>query len=421
MTTSSADGTAHGVDSYRSAPSSSSFKTCVIYMLGYPGMGKRTVGGHLATLLDGVLVDNALINRPLLELFRWDGVEQLPPRIWERAVPIQEAVLATIEDLAPSTNSYVFTNVIEAGPTAAEEYDRVRSLAHRRESLFLSVMLTCDIEAQVSRIDNPDRIALRKGADPQGYRGHRLSTSLYQPPAAEVIHIDTTQTPPADNAEHILNQLCDRGYVAATGASLQRCSTDVSASASSVPVDERPTPVLLLMTGLPGSGKTTRARELERQYNAVRFTPDEWMIPLFGEPEPGSTRSILEGRLVWTATRVLRAGSSVILDFGLWGRDERQALRALAISEGIPCQVVYFPIDYETQRLRTRHRSQNAPATTFEYSDEDLQRQQAQYQVPEQNELDGEPVGPPPTGYASWAAWTVKRWPTAYGHPDPSF
>lgn len=192
---------------------SSRYETCVVYLLGYPGMGKRTIGSHLATLLDGVLVDNMLINRPLLELFRWDGVEPLPPEIWDRVIPIRDAVLGTIEDLAPPSNSYVFTNVIEEGPTAADQYDRIRSLAHRRGSLFLAVMLTCDIDVQVSRIDNADRVALRKGSDPEGYRGHRLSTKLYQPPADEVIHLDTTTTPPATNAGQIHRVLQDRGFL----------------------------------------------------------------------------------------------------------------------------------------------------------------------------------------------------------------
>lgn len=189
------------------------FDTCVVFMLGYPGMGKRTVGRYLAELLDGVLVDNALINRPLLELFRWDGIEPLPTEIWERVVPIREAVLRTIEELAPSSNSYVFTNVIEEGPTAADEYEALRSLARRRGSLFLSVMLTCDIDVQVSRIDNPDRVALRKGSDPEAYRGYTLTTNLYQPPAAEVMHVDTTHTSPADNARRIFSTLRDRGFV----------------------------------------------------------------------------------------------------------------------------------------------------------------------------------------------------------------
>ena len=33
----------------------------VVLLLGYPAAGKRTVGGHVARLLDGVLVDNQLI------------------------------------------------------------------------------------------------------------------------------------------------------------------------------------------------------------------------------------------------------------------------------------------------------------------------------------------------------------------------
>jgi hypothetical protein len=211
---------------YPSVPAGSSpvpFETCIVLMLGYPGMGKRTIGTHLATMLNGVLVDNQLINRPLLELFRWDGVAPLPPQIWDRVIPIRDAVLGVIEDLAPCSNSYVFTNVLEEGrPAAAEEYHRIGALARRRGSLFLSVMLTCDIEAQVRRIDNPDRIALRKGSDPEGYRHHRLTTALYQPPAGEVIHLDTTQATPASNARRIYQELRERGLQEPGGISSTR-------------------------------------------------------------------------------------------------------------------------------------------------------------------------------------------------------
>jgi shikimate kinase len=49
----------------------------MVLLLGYPGVGKRTVGARLAQLLDGVLVDNQLINVPLLTLFTWDGRDEL--------------------------------------------------------------------------------------------------------------------------------------------------------------------------------------------------------------------------------------------------------------------------------------------------------------------------------------------------------
>lgn len=191
--------------------STRSYETFVAFFLGYPGMGKRTVGSALASLTDAVLVDNQLINRPLLELWRWDGKESIPMEIWERVVPIREAVLGTIEDLAPRTNSYVFTNVLLDDEDGAQHYARIRSVAERRGSLFLAVVLDCDIEVQVSRIDNPDRRALRKGSDPEGYRHHRLVTTLFRPPAEEVLDLDTTATDPRTNARTVLAELRRRG------------------------------------------------------------------------------------------------------------------------------------------------------------------------------------------------------------------
>ncbi len=186
-------------------------ETCVVLLLGYPGVGKRTVGLYLVELLDGVLVDNQLINIPLLTLFKWDGKFPIPMEIWERVKPIREAVLGTIEDLAPKSNSYVFTDVLKLDGEGARHYDRIRSLAQRRGSLFLSVMLDCDVEEQVRRIDNPDRVALLKGSDPEGYRRHRQRTRLFEPPPEEVVHIDTTEVGPRPNAQTIYELLLSRG------------------------------------------------------------------------------------------------------------------------------------------------------------------------------------------------------------------
>jgi AAA domain len=53
-------------------------------------------------------------------------------------------------------------------------------------------------------------------------------------------------------------------------------------------------PTLYLLVGLPGSGKTTLARQLETERYALRLTPDEWMMPLFGWGESGDKREIVE-------------------------------------------------------------------------------------------------------------------------------
>lgn len=194
-----------------------SHETAIVFLLGYPGMGKRTVGDALATLIDAVLLDNARINGLLLEPFRWDGVAPLPTEIWDRVTPVRHALFGVIEDLAPASNSYVFTNALEDEESSTEHYNSIKSLAARRESLFLAVQLDCDIDVQVSRIDNPDRIALRKGADPPGYRWHRQNVKLFEPPIEDRFDIDTTDTSPQENAELIRTELVQRGFTAPGG------------------------------------------------------------------------------------------------------------------------------------------------------------------------------------------------------------
>jgi predicted kinase len=71
--------------------------------------------------------------------------------------------------------------------------------------------------------------------------------------------------------------------------------------------------ILYLIVGLPGAGKTTKARQLEVEASALRFTPDEWMHALFGRNDQ-ATRDVLEGRLIWIALRALQLQTNVILD-----------------------------------------------------------------------------------------------------------
>ena len=176
----------------------------------------------------------------------------------------------------------------------------------------------------------------------------------------------------------------------------------------------------ILMVGLPGAGKTVRARELEEQRQALRLTPDEWMIPLFGEPDAGGRRDVLEGRLLWTALQVAGRGLDVVVDFGLWGRDERSALRWLFAAVGADCRIEFLDLDFETQLVRIRERFARTPEQTFEMSVEDLQNWRESFETPTDDELHGGPVPPPPAGHATWSAWAAIRWPSlpdAYGHP----
>ena len=175
---------------------------------------------------------------------------------------------------------------------------------------------------------------------------------------------------------------------------------------------DTPVATLFLVVGLPGAGKTMRAKNLAAEHAALRLTPNEWMISLFGDPQPAGKRDLLEGHLISLALDALRLGTSVVLDFGLWGRDERASLRWLARSAGASCEVVYLPVDRRTQLERIRHRWTRTPDQTFVMTEEDVDRWRAQFDVPDEAEVAGGDIADPPSEWSNWLDWAGERWPS---------
>jgi len=173
-------------------------------------------------------------------------------------------------------------------------------------------------------------------------------------------------------------------------------------------------PTLHITVGLPGVGKTTLARELERTRGALRLTPDEWLLPLLGVRWTyfGDKRDVLEGRLIWVAHQVLRAGGSVVLDFGFWSREERYAMHAIADLAGADFALHHVTLPEDERRRRATERWRRAPHETFAMTPEDHERFRAMFTPPDAEELEGRPPPPPPAPYESWPAWAADRWPT---------
>src|SRR5258705_10851114 len=113
---------------------------------------------------------------------------------------------------------------------------------------------------------------------------------------------------------------------------------------------------LIIVCGLPGSGKTTHAKGLESRLRAVRFCPDEWMDALSIDLYDEERRARIEAMQWKIARELIALGLTVIIEWGTWGRSERDALRlgARALGAGVELHYLSVPPDVLFERIERR-------------------------------------------------------------------
>ncbi|MEO3973638.1 AAA family ATPase [Streptomyces sp. CAU 1734] len=154
-------------------------------------------------------------------------------------------------------------------------------------------------------------------------------------------------------------------------------------------------PVLILVCGLPGSGKTTLAGHLADRVPAVRLCPDEWMTGLGLDLFDEAARDRLEQVLSSHAMDLLRLGQSVILEFGFWGREERDAMRLAARALGAGVELHSLTASLDELYRRVESRSAHGTRGTAPVSRAMLEEWAEQFETPDEDEL-GRFDQPPP-------------------------
>ena len=147
-------------------------------------------------------------------------------------------------------------------------------------------------------------------------------------------------------------------------------------------------PLLYLLAGLPGTGKSTYARALEAT-GVARVSADEEMLARHGQigvDHRVEDHAELLGPVVdWARERtveLLCSGTSVVFDHGLGTREQRDDFKRLADDHGARWQLLHFRVGKDELLGRLAARQMTNPDSSMRITPKMLHYLSSVYEEP---------------------------------------
>ena len=119
----------------------------------------------------------------------------------------------------------------------------------------------------------------------------------------------------------------------------------------------------------------------------MRLSKDEWLWALGSSPWDRTTGEKIEHELWRFAQEILRLGLSVVLDFGLWARIERDEMRSVARELGVCVELHYLHVPTDELWRRIEARNSAPPWDNEPIGRADLDEWLSIFQAPDAAEL----------------------------------
>jgi predicted kinase len=149
-------------------------------------------------------------------------------------------------------------------------------------------------------------------------------------------------------------------------------------------------PIVYLICGFIGAGKTTFAKKLEGKTGAVRITKDEWSIRLIGDDPTIDGYAQWDQKIIGLsqdfAFYLAEKGIDVIMDEGFWAKEEREELKRRIHAIGVKAVMYYVEAPIETIRERVAGRNNFLTKDSFKISREMLDNYLRYWQPPSEDE-----------------------------------
>ena len=151
---------------------------------------------------------------------------------------------------------------------------------------------------------------------------------------------------------------------------------------------------VILICGKICSGKSTYAEKLRIENKAVLLSIDEIMLALFGLYVGDKHDEYVEKTekyLFDKSLEIIENGIDVILDWGLWTRDERKYAKEFYSTRGIEHEIYYLNISDETWKARLDKRNRAVSAgeiIAYPVDDNLAEKFGAIFEMPDRDEID---------------------------------
>lgn len=160
-------------------------------------------------------------------------------------------------------------------------------------------------------------------------------------------------------------------------------------------IDEpKKSPKVIITCGKICSGKSTLAKKLRLEYNAVILSVDDITLALFGQNAGDKLDEYVEKLKEYffgKSVEIIETGTNVILEWGFWQKSERDHARKFYAEHGIPCEFHYLSVSDEEweRRLQKRNADVEAGRTNAYYVDDGLKAKfEEMFEPPEETETD---------------------------------
>lgn len=151
---------------------------------------------------------------------------------------------------------------------------------------------------------------------------------------------------------------------------------------------------VLLICGKIASGKSVYAERIKKQENAVMLSVDELVLTVMGSDLGDKHDQItdrVQSYLFEKSLEIVRAGTNVLLDWGFWTKERREAAREYYRANSIESEFHYIDVpDAVWQRnIAIRNQAVLDGKTDAYYVDEGLMlKLQSLFEAPQKEEID---------------------------------